>query len=189
ACKTVTHVTNPRLFVDGLDLRAGLRPNRRKELVEARATAPRHVDHATRGARCTGRKNIGLHGIRYEREVPGLLPIPIDPGRLTVEASADKARDHRRILALGILPRTKDVEVPKRHGLEAIELVVEPAVDLSRVFLERIRREGYCGHAFHLGESLRVAVGRRRCGKHHTSNAHLARRFEDEKRSIDVYAV
>ena len=111
------------------------------ELVEGRAAPGRDVDHRARRALGIGGEQVRAHGVVHEGEIARLLAVAEDRGALSGERGADEARDHRRILALRILPRAEDVEVAQRDGLETVQARVEAAVELARMLLERVGRD------------------------------------------------
>ena len=74
-------------------------------------------------------------------------PSPNTTGASPRQAGRGEARDHGGVLALRVLARAVDVEVAERHRLEPVEPVVELAVALARVLLERVGRERARRHA------------------------------------------
>ena len=162
---------------------------RREQLVQRDAAAAGDVDHVARRLRRVGREQVGAHGVGDEGEVAALLAVAVDARGLAAQARRREARHHGGVLALRILARSEHVEVAERDGLESVELVIEPAIDLARVLLERVRRARIRRHRLDLRQLLGVAVGRRRRREDHAPHARLARALEHVERAVDVGAI
>ena len=76
---------------------------------------------------------------------------------------------------VGILPRTEDVEVADRDGLEAVQPREHLQVLLADDLLQRVRRQRIGRHVFVLGQRRRIAVGGRGTREHEPLDAGVAR--------------
>src|SRR5215472_16012961 len=82
-------------------------------LVKRKPAAGSDVEDLSRGLRrghCRGQK-VSLDRIFYKREIAALLAVAIDGGRLALQHASNELSQHRGILRIGVLTRSKDVEV------------------------------------------------------------------------------
>ncbi len=94
----------------------------RRELEERRALAARDVVDATGDAFGDGRSKVRLDDIRHVDEVPALEPVTEDDDGLLREEPAHEDADHAGVGRRGILPRSEDVEIAERDGLDTVEM-------------------------------------------------------------------
>ena len=185
----IAHISSARPGVLGLDVCANQPPHRLEERVERDAGAGGHVDDAAAGTGGLTGAQHAVDDVGDVREVAALLAIAVDRWRPVLEERHGEQRNDAGVGRRRILPRTEDVEVPDRDGLEPVERREHLQVLLPHHLLQRIGRERTGRHVLVLRRRHGVAVGRRRTGKDDAANAGVARGDEDVQRRVDVGAV
>ena len=85
---------------------------------------------ARRLRRGLARQQIGPDRVGHEREIPRLQPVAVDLGWRALHQPLDELRHDSRVGRGRVLPRAEHIEVAQRHGLEAVELLEQPAIIL-----------------------------------------------------------
>jgi len=95
--------------------RTGQTTNHGGQVVNAGAVAVGHVEYArSRGLR--GEERIGCHDVLHVNKIACLFAGAVNGDGLVLERMVDEYGNRRRILALGILARAKDVEIAQANG-------------------------------------------------------------------------
>jgi hypothetical protein len=68
----------------------------------------------------------------------------------------------------------RTIEVADRHRLQTVETVEQPAVVLSDLLMQRVRRLQIAGHALDLGQDRIIAVHGRGRREHDPSDPEVA---------------
>src|SRR5205807_959106 len=113
--QTVAHIAHACRLEDRLYIRAQCPIDSIYQLKQIERLAASNIDRATDRPRCIGRQQIPLDDIIDVREIARLLAIAKNCRTTPVENLGNKFRNHGRILALRILPRTEHIEVSKRY--------------------------------------------------------------------------
>src|SRR5678815_5503936 len=70
-----------------------------------------HVEDLARHVGSLGGEEIGLYHVGDEGEIARLQPVAMDLDGLAPQSPEDETRDDLRVVGLGVLARTKDVEI------------------------------------------------------------------------------
>jgi hypothetical protein len=130
------------------------------------------------------REKVGLHGIRNESEISGLLSVAIDFDRFSLEATADETiKCHIRPL-----PRAIDSEVAKGNDRNPVVFPIEMAEVLAGQLRHSIRGKGLKIGILTHGELPIGAINRRGGGINQSldSPSPLFHGFQEPLRGIDV---
>ena len=165
----VRHVAHPGRRVLALEGASEHALEPRDDVEQARAAAAADIVGLARdGRRRRARgEQVGRHDVVDIGEVARLRAVAVDLQRLALDAPEDEARDHRGVLALGVLAGPEHVEVAQADGLDTEEAAPDGGVDLAGDLGGRIGRDGRRGLALALGQVGILAVDRRRGGVDH----------------------
>src|SRR5260370_652600 len=107
----------------------------------AAAAAAAHVVGAAgdAGRVAAGGQQVGRDHVVDVGEVARLGAVAVHLQRLALLAPQDEARDHRRVLAVGILARPEHIEVAEADRLHAHEAMPDRAVELAGHLRGRVR--------------------------------------------------
>ena len=117
---------------------------------------------------------VGVDDVPHVGEVPALLAVAIDDGRLAGEQRGREAADDAAVGGAGILARAEDVEVAQAERLQPEQAVEDAEVVLAGELLGRIGRERTRLHRLALGKRRCVAVDRGRAGIDEPPDARVA---------------
>lgn len=174
----VVHVARTRVVVDGVDVGAEQVVEGVDEFVDGDAAATADVERFA-GDVALGGEDVRLDGVIDEGEVAGLLAVAVDDGTLAVEHEVDELRDDRSVVAVGVLARAEDVEVPERGRVDVVEVAELERELLGVVLRERVGRFWLGLHRLDFGESVGRAVHRRGGGDDGRIDIGFAGRVQD----------
>ena len=117
----VSDVPCPRWLVDRPRLDPEQRCELPEDLVKTDRLPGRHVEDPSADARCVGRPQIRFDDVADVDEIARLPPVAIHDRWLAPSQGFEEARDDRRIRGMGILTRTKYVEVPQSTRLQTVD--------------------------------------------------------------------
>ena len=140
-------------------MRAGERDDAARQLEHGDRLAIADVEDPREAARRRG-KDVRRRDVLHENEIARLPAVSEDRQRLAGECLADEDRHRRRVGAVRILARAKDVEEAQRDGLDPPGLGELAAVKFAVEFRDRIRAARLGQHAFVLRHGGIVPVNR-----------------------------
>ena len=111
------------------------------------------------GARARRRQQVGLHRVVDEAEVAAGFAVSVDANALAAQHRRGPLRNHGGIGAIGILPRSEDVEVAQPDRLQPVAPGKHLRVQLVDVLGDGVRRQRPADHVFHFRQSGMIAVG------------------------------
>ena len=127
------------------------------------------------------------------REVTRLRAVAVDRRRLAGQQRFGKRRDHRRIGAVGILPRAKNIEVAQARRVRAppagIAARPGPHQRLARNLGRRVRAQRLGRHRLNLGQRLGITVSRAARSEHHPPHPLGPGRLQHVQRAGGVHVV
>jgi len=133
-----------------------------------------------------GRKEIGLHDIFDVAKVPAGFAVPIDINWLSLAHGCYPFWNDRRIGAIWILPRAKNVEVAQSGKFKVVATGEHIGVQFVYSLRERIGREWMPDIIFQLREGGFIAVHRTAGGIDKASNFGVPGRERHVQKTRDV---
>ena len=85
-------------------------------------------------------QDICLNSIVHITEVPGGFPVTVDSPGFAAPQRAKPPGNHRRIRTIGILPRTKHIEVAQADAIDAIATLKDIGIEFIDQLGYRVRR-------------------------------------------------
>lgn len=183
----VIDVTRPRVDVD--DLRVGVRhvADRFGELADCDTVSSADIECLAGGLLGGGREQVCLDDVVDVDEVPGLGPVALD-GEIVARACLIAEDTDNAAVVAALLSGPISVEVPERDRVDAVTLVVEPAVVIGGKLFESVRR----GRSFWMRlvdrQRPQMAVDRG-AGREDDARVRVPGGLEDCEERIDIHRV
>mgnify|MGYP000137831225 CR=1 FL=1 len=135
-----------RSGVDVDDLRVGVRhvANGLGELANRDAVSGADVERLAGGPVGGGRQQVRLDDVVDVDEIAGLCPVALD-GEVGVRACLIAEDTDDAAVVAALLSGAVGVEVPERDRVDAVALVIEPAVVVGGELFESVRQVGVFG--------------------------------------------
>ena len=102
--------------------------------------AARHIEDLPGYTGYRAREKIRFHDVLDVCEVARLEAIAVDCRALTLKHGGNEEGQHAAILRRGILSRTEDIEITKRHSLQAVRATEHLAINFREKFLRAVWR-------------------------------------------------
>ena len=178
-CKAIAHVANARRFENRLDVRSpGARfiPSTSCSRLYDWPQATLIVRPTAPGASAANRLPCTTLSMYVKSR--DCLPSPKIVGPPPGQHLRNELGNHRRVLALRVLPRSEHVEIAQRHGLEAVRRRKSLAIEFARQLRCRVGRQRRGHQVFTFRRRDLIAVRAARSREHNPPHARFASRIQ-----------